>query len=420
MRVGRVRKMIEQERNPTMRRRLFHIGWLAAVVVLGFAGAADADVTIGSTGLGSTSTFACSGAADVFAEATSDPSTPYSVPAGGGQLTQWQTNTTGASPGAPITLVVLRPTGGGNYTVVGVDPKTLPSPLPSSNIATFTLATPIAVTGGDTLGLYADGGTAICFSNGPSVPAADTVTLLGESTTPATGQSLPSRSTSPGGHTVNVAATIATQGDVGVTTSTAPANPMAGGLALLSSTVTNRGPGAPVTFTDNVPSGLKVDSALAAGGSCSTGGQTVTCTVTGVAAGQSALVDIVVTPSAAGSYANGVSVAAAPGLNDPNSTNNAATAILSVAPTPPTPSTPPIPPTPKCVVPKLKGISLPFATQLVHLLGCTAGSVRHVHSKSVQKGYVSRTVPGPGSYAAGDKIALIVSSGPAHKHHKKH
>ncbi len=49
------------------------------------------------------------------------PEHPYTVPAGGGVITQWQTNTTGDAAGATLTLVVLRPGASGTATVVGTD-----------------------------------------------------------------------------------------------------------------------------------------------------------------------------------------------------------------------------------------------------------------------------------------------------------
>src|SRR5262249_8111374 len=81
--------------------------------------AANADTTLGSTAKPSASSSSACNAADAFAQVTSDPGTPYSVP-GAGTITQWQTNSAIDAADASITLVVLKPVGA-TFTVVGVD-----------------------------------------------------------------------------------------------------------------------------------------------------------------------------------------------------------------------------------------------------------------------------------------------------------
>ncbi len=96
----------------------------------------------------------------------------------------------------------------------------------------------------------------------------------------------------------------------GVTASSAPSAAAVGSLAALSATVSNSGPDtSPLTFTDAVPAGLTVDSAVAGSGTCTIASQTVTCTITGLASGQTSNVSVVVTPTAVGNYTNTVSVA---------------------------------------------------------------------------------------------------------------
>ena len=85
---------------------------------------------------------------------------------------------------------------------------------------------------------------------------------------------------------------------------------------------------APITFVDHVPAGLRLDSAVAGQGTCAISGQTATCTIDQLAAGQSVAVDVVVTPAARGFYANDVSVQAA--ALDPNAANDQASATLGV------------------------------------------------------------------------------------------
>ena len=112
-------------------------------------------------------------------------------------------------PGAPLTLVVLRPTGSG-FNVVGVDARTVPNPLPAGGVATYPLATPIAVQAGDTFGLYTNSaGAVVCYWRGGSTPFAATLAALIELSPPAANQALSRSSTdSPGGYTMNLAATF--------------------------------------------------------------------------------------------------------------------------------------------------------------------------------------------------------------------
>src|SRR5581483_953174 len=111
-----------------MRRRIGRVAVLAAVTVLSAAATANAAVTLGSSAMPASSTPSPCGPGVVIGQATSDASTPYAVPAGGGTVTGWSTNTTGSVAGASVTFLVLRPAGSGTYTVVGVDTETLPTP----------------------------------------------------------------------------------------------------------------------------------------------------------------------------------------------------------------------------------------------------------------------------------------------------
>ncbi len=381
-------------------------------VAVAFAGSGVASAaTLGSTTQPTGSTAQTCLSSAIVGEIDSDPATPYVVPVAGGRITQWSTNTTGDTAGAAITLVVLRPISGSAYTVVAADYEALPNPLPAAGLATFTPATPIAVNGGDVLGLYssATGSSApMCFWEGGSAPADDVGAALSDPGGPAVGQSLTVAASAPG-IVVNLAATLVQQEDVGVSTTTGPANAAAGRPALLSSTVTTGSlAGAPITFVDHVPAGLTIDEAVAALGTCSTSGQTVTCTINDLGAGQSAPVAVVVTPAAAGSFTNTVSVSTP--LEDPNLANNAASATLTAsAPAP----------TPMCVVPKLKNVSSKVAGTVLKDLGCKVKTTK-AHSKSVHKGNVIKTTPGSGTHPFGTTVKVQVSSGPSKKKHRKH
>jgi hypothetical protein len=66
----------------------------------------------------------------------------------------------------------------------------------------------------------------------------------------------------------------------------------------------------------------------------------------------------------------------------------------------------------KCVVPKLKGLTLSAAKQKLSKAGCGVGKVKHRKSSSVHKGRVVSSSPGKGSQqSAGTKVALVISTG---------
>jgi uncharacterized repeat protein (TIGR01451 family) len=388
-------------------RALMAVTLLALVVTA----SASADAQLGTTvqPVGSSGT-PCSGGPGALAAATDSASTPYLIPVGGGQITGWKINTTGAAPGDSITFLVLRPAAGG-YTVIGTTPETLSNPLPVGGVASFPLASPIPVRAGDTLGLYAPTGSSTCYWHGGAVPPGETLAALAALTPPTPGQTLAAAGPpSPSGFELNLGATLIQSEDVAVTTGAAPATPTVGNFLVLTSNVVNNGPGlAPVTFTDVVPPGLSINSAVAADGTCSVAGNTVTCTITGLVAGQRAPVNIVVTPTIAKSYVNTVSVALS-GLTDTVPANNSASATVSVGPKL-------VPP--KCVVPKLGGTSGGLAKRVLALLGCKV-RLTHASSKHVAKGQVMGTRPGAGTYAVGRQITLVVSSGrPKTKRHHK-
>jgi hypothetical protein len=385
-----------------MRKKFCFAVGVASLALFAYAGTASADTTLGLTTkpAGSGEGGCSSAPAPTLVQIAQDTTTPYFAP-GTGLITQWMTNVTGDTVGAPVTFAVLRPSGS-NYTVVAADSETIPS---SSGVATFTLPHPIFVQSGDTLGIYSSSAGVGCYWFGGSTPTGDNITaLVDPSPPPSPGQTL--TTTIPCGLcTLNVAARfVPPLQDAGVTTSAGPSGAAAGRPALLSSTVTNTGPGeTPITFTDQVPSGLTINSAVAGDGTCSTSGQTVTCTISGLSSGASVPVDVVVTPNGAGSYANSASVAVGSPFTDPVAANNSASATLAVGPPAPNPT---------CVVPKLKNTPSSVAKAVLTDLGC-AVKVKHKHS-SVRKGLVIGTSPGPGTYPFQQTVTLKVSSGKKH------
>jgi hypothetical protein len=388
-----------------MHRCLYAVLGLGVTLALALPTTAAADITLGTTTQPAGSNPGNCSAGYMIGQETSDPSTPDTVPPPGGQITGWQTNTDGDTAGSGLTLVVLRPNEGA-YTVVGVDPEVLPTPLPTDGIATFTLPNPLQVQGGDVLSLYSFNGVGNCAWGGVS-DADDRISLFMLAVAPGPADSeAPLANTS--GYFLDLAATLAPSDvDAGVTTSAGPSGATVGHPALLGSTVVNNGPAsAPITFTDQLPTGLTINSVAAGDGTCSTSGQTVTCTITGLSAGQSVPVEVIATPSTAGSYTNSVSIALNAGAVDPNPANNTGAATLSVASGAPPAS---------CVVPALKGVSSGLARAVLRDLGCKVKTAK-AHSNSIRKGAVVRINPGDGRYAAGATITLVVSSGP--KRHK--
>ncbi len=364
-----------------------------AVVVLVVAGlvavapSSASALTLGTTTFpaGVTATGCPAGA--FFTESATDSAYDYMVPAGGGQISSWSTSTTEATAGAPLTLLVLRPNGT-EYTIVGFDSETLPTPLPASGIATFNLASPITVKGGELLGLYGSATTVACYFSGPAIPTAEMITAGAPVGAPSVGANYKS-TVSAGSYLVNVAANLVQSLDAGVSGSATPSPITAGNAAEYAFTVTNGGLATgPITFTDAVPSGLSIISAVAGSGDCSTAGQAVTCMISGLTAGASAPVSIIVSASNPGSYADAASVSAS--LPDPNPANNSAAATLIVNPVPapaaiPAPPAPPVLPLANCTVLQLAGAPLAVAKVVIPALNCKVGKITSKASKTVHK-----------------------------------
>jgi hypothetical protein len=379
------------------------VAGVAAVAALfmltGVAGAAT--FTLGSTTQPSGSTANACIQTGFYAQSAA-PTGIYTLPAGG-QITQWQTNTDGETPGTAISLVALTPSAG-LYRVEAVDQQTVPSP--AGGVATFTPASPMMVSMGDILGIGGVSG-ATCYWTGGSTPLTDVMDIFGTLVL-SPGEVVSSAGRGP--LAVNVAATVVATEDSAVTTTVQPGTVAAGGLGLLDSTVTDTGPASnPLTFTDVVPAGLKIDAVLSPSGPCTTVGPVVTCTISGLTSGQSAPVDIVVT-AAAGTYTNSVTVAQPSGATDPVTANNAAAAKFTVAPAAAAK---------KCVVTSLVNVPLGTAKKLLTALSCKVGKLTKSFSSKVAKGDVIKTTPGKGSYAAEKTIGIVESSGPKPKKHHK-
>lgn len=119
--------------------------------------------------------------------------------------------------------------------------------------------------------------------------------------------------------------------DLSILMSRSPSTLTAGGTASYTITVTNDGPSSqpgPITVTDTLPTGLSFSSASGTGWSCSSSGQTVTCTRSGTLAGgttASALtLNVNIASTVSGALINSATVSGAAGL-DNNSANDTAT-----------------------------------------------------------------------------------------------
>jgi hypothetical protein len=186
-------------------KRLSLVSVLALALTAAISGVARADTTLGSISIPSgADPRACD--SDVIAETQSDPSTPYTVPSAG-TITSWRAGGgIFAAPGSAVTLVVLKSTGGVNYSVVGADTHTVPNPVP--DVLSFTVGSPIAVSGGEILALYESSGDFLCYWQGGETPTTDGLISLQTESTPVMGQGLVQEESSGGGYRLNLEATL--------------------------------------------------------------------------------------------------------------------------------------------------------------------------------------------------------------------
>lgn len=127
-------------RRPRRARRVALALATAALAAGALAAPALADTTIGQTGH--------TAAECIGPSAWAGPT--YVVPSGGGTITSFSFQSTAANAGQQVDFLVLRPTGDGNYTVVG---KTGLVTLAGTG-AVETFAANIAVEGGEILGFW--------------------------------------------------------------------------------------------------------------------------------------------------------------------------------------------------------------------------------------------------------------------------
>jgi hypothetical protein len=185
-------------------KKLLTAGLASALVLGALAGGAQAD-TLGLTAPSQGSDSNSCPPDSVIAQATSDPLTPYFVP-GPGTITQWQTITPDDASGQDVSLLVLKPVGDA-FSVVAVDSRTIADPAPT--LSSYTLSTPIPVSGGETFGLHAGGPDVVCDFSGGETPSADTLAGIDAAELPAPGQTIfRGHDDSPPGFALNVAVTF--------------------------------------------------------------------------------------------------------------------------------------------------------------------------------------------------------------------
>jgi uncharacterized MnhB-related membrane protein len=204
---------------------------LIAGIVIPWA-SASSPVTIGQTGWASD--FNCLSSWSVVPNGVAT----YAVPPGTWSVTSW--STVSGPRGGSMGLMIFRSAATGSYTVVGESPI---ETLATNTLNTFALDNPVAVQGGDLLGLYSDPNTA-CV-NTAVTGTAGVINAFGPQ--PNVGATI-----TPTfrilGHPPNISATLASP-QVSQTvsfTSTAPTDPIVGGTYTPAATATS---GLPVAIT---------------------------------------------------------------------------------------------------------------------------------------------------------------------------
>ncbi|MBA3412615.1 MAG: PASTA domain-containing protein, partial [Actinobacteria bacterium] len=82
-------------------------------------------------------------------------------------------------------------------------------------------------------------------------------------------------------------------------------------------------------------------------------------------------------------------------------------------PPPPPPAPPPAPPAARCVVPSLRGKTLPVAVRAIARARCRVGAVSRVYSAQVKKGrVVSQSRRSGLRLPLRSRVSLVVSRGP--------
>jgi uncharacterized repeat protein (TIGR01451 family) len=195
-----------------------------------------------------------------------------------------------------------------------------------------------------------------------------------------------------------------------------------------------------VRLSDQLPTGLSfLTATVATGGACAQSDGTVTCELGDLADGDTIEVALKLRADSAGLVRNIAEVVAAPADPEPASNRSAVrTEVLALAPPPPPPVEPPPPPpvepppppvippppvvssppvsrptpTRRCIVPLVRGKSLPSARAAISRGHCRVGQIRRMFSSRVKAGRVVSQTPRAGArLAVGARVHLMVSKG---------
>ena len=154
----------------------------------------------------------------------SSASPSYVVPAGGGAITSWSSQT--GDSDSSLALEVWRPAGGDNFTLVGVSAQqTFPA---NSGVVTYPVSPPIVVQAGDVLGLYAVS-VSRCLNYSGNGGDNAMATLYGPP--PAVGTTVNFPYTDYGTYQLNVSATVGPLCSVGLTAHVLAASTNTGPIA---------------------------------------------------------------------------------------------------------------------------------------------------------------------------------------------
>ncbi|MDP2949062.1 MAG: DUF11 domain-containing protein [Chloroflexota bacterium] len=126
--------------------------------------------------------------------------------------------------------------------------------------------------------------------------------------------------------------TASSGADLAIANTDSPDPVAAGAQLTYTLKVTNRGPDVAtvVTVTDTLPTSVSLASVTFSQGSCTVTGTTVACNIGDLAKDASAVVTVVVVPSASGTVANTATVSGT--TTDPDATNNTAAVSTTVNP----------------------------------------------------------------------------------------
>jgi Domain of unknown function DUF11/PASTA domain len=339
-------------------------GWfgvIVALVVLAVAGVAratvmgDIDPSNTDPGFGGL----CVGADADYAQAGIAPGDPsYTVPTGGGTITNWSTRY--GVDGAAMALEVWRPdpTTEARYVLVGLDAETIARD--SAGVSTFSTSLPVEA--GDVLGLQqATAGSIHCAFHANNDINRFTLRYFGAVLLGSATQFVESGAVF--NDLLNISATIHQSADLAVSQTATPSTVHTGQVVQLLFKASDAGPApSTATISDKLPAGLTAISAVAQDGACSLG-PVVTCRLSLLAPASSDSIVVNARATKTGRQTSTATVSGESTNTDPKSSNNTASARLTVQPNR------------ICRVPNLIGHSLTRAKKLLDQADCALGKV---------------------------------------------